>query len=228
MLDVVLVTENQKCMEKLNDKLYYLNKNIKEVCKIDNVIKLKKLILSKNIDVVLIDFNIYYSLKIKDYMYIKEKVKNIIIVNFNNNEITVNSNNIYKSISEDDMFLEIVREIVKDNNLIDENKLGKQIEKKMFSISYDNKYKGTKYLIDAIIIAKTTGNCDLEKIEKTIYSKVAQKYNVSIHNVKCNIINATNNMYYLCEEERLKKFLEVDKIYKPGPKIIIEKILSRI
>lgn len=173
-------------------------------------------------------FDIYSLLTIKEYMNVKERVKNVLTVNFTTNEIIENISKIYKSSNSEDIILEISKIINLRCGIINENKLKEIISQKLFSIKYSMKYKGTKYLIEATFIAKATGYYDLDKIEKIIYTEVAKIYNTTAHNVKCNIINATDIMYYSCEEEKLKEFLKTQEIYKPGPKTIISELLKII
>ena len=173
-------------------------------------------------------FDIYFSLTIKEYINLEENVKNVLTVNFTTKEIIENINNVYKTNSREEMILEISKMINLSCGIINENTLKKVISQKLFSIRYDMKYKGTKYLIESIYIAKVTGYYDLDKVEKIIYTEVAKNYNTTVHNVKCNIINATDIMFYSCEEEKLKEFLNTQELYKPGPKAIISEVLKMI
>lgn len=67
-----------------------------------------------------------------------------------------------------------------------------------------------------------------DNLEKDIYPIVAEKYGKTAHNIKCNIINATNMMTLECEEEKIMNYLKFNAPYKPGPKTIIFEILNRI
>lgn len=228
MINVVIVKESKKDVEELINTLYYLNENIKKIYSVCNTVELHKLLSTNNINFIIMSFDIYFSLTIKEYINIAENVKNILIVNFTTEEIIENINNIYKTSNREEMILEISKIINLNCGIINENKLKEIISAKLFSIKYSLKYKGTRYLIEAIYIAKVTGYYDLNKIEKLIYTEVAKIYNTTAHNVKCNIVNATDIMYYSCEEEKLKSFLNIDEIYKPGPKKIISAVLNKI
>ena len=65
-------------------------------------------------------------------------------------------------------------------------------------------------------------------LEKDIYPTIAHKYHKSVNNIKCNIVNSTNAMYFDCEEKRLMGYLNECCTLKPGPKRIIIAILERI
>lgn len=228
MVNVVIIKKNKKDTQKFTNDLLSLNESVEKIYTVCCFKELYNLLSIQKIDFIIMNFDIYYSLTIEEYIKVREKVKNIISVNFKTNEIIKNINNIHKNNNKQSMILEISKIINISCQIIDENKLKTIISQKLFSIEYSMKYKGTKYIIEATFIAKVTGYYDLDKIEKTIYTKVAQIYNTTVHNVKCNIINATNSMYYSCEEDKLKTFLRTNEIYKPGPKAIISAILNEI
>lgn len=228
MINVVIVKESKKYVDELINTLYYLNENIKKIYYVSNIVELHKFLSINRINLIIMSFDVCSSLTIKEYIRIKEKVKNTITINFNTKEIIENINSVYKASSMEEMILEISKIINLSCGIIDESELKRIISQKLFSIRYNMKYKGTRYLIETIYIAKSIGYYDLEKIEKIIYTEVAKIYNTTAHNVKCNIINATDMMYYSCEEERLKRFLNIDEIYKPGPKKIISTVLNKI
>lgn len=68
----------------------------------------------------------------------------------------------------------------------------------------------------------------LIKCAKCNYTYLARKYNKTINNIKCTIINATNSMYFDNEEEKLMKYLKEYSLPKQGPKQIILSILEHI
>jgi len=60
-------------------------------------------------------------------------------------------------------------------------------------LGYNWKYKGTNYLLEAIIYIYKNNNLDLlDNLEKNVYKYISCRYNKSINNVKTNIIKATN------------------------------------
>lgn len=95
-------------------------------------------------------------------------------------------------------------------------------------LKYNFGYKGTKYLIDTVYIlyySEIMYECNLEK---NIYPIIAEKYNLSIDNIKVNISNATDKMCYDCDEEFLKNYLEDYVFIKPTPKKVACAILKKI
>lgn len=129
-------------------------------------------------------------------------------------------------------FEKITREI---NDLIEmkesekysiEYKVHKELEKLNFNFSY----VGTQYLYETILILYNKYNDCFEdkKLEKNIYPIISKKYKKSVNNIKTNIINASNAMYYDCEYKILKEYFGVDYNEKPKPKEIVIKILNNI
>ncbi|MCR5187068.1 MAG: sporulation initiation factor Spo0A C-terminal domain-containing protein [Clostridia bacterium] len=105
----------------------------------------------------------------------------------------------------------------------------KRIINELLGIGYNIKYKGTQLLAEAICIAYESRNLAIvENLEKNIYVILAEKYNKSIECIKMNIANATNIMYSVCEEKKMKAYFHIVDDYKPTPKYVIVIILSKI
>ena len=66
------------------------------------------------------------------------------------------------------------------------------------------------------------------KLEKEIYPIISKKYKKSVNSIKCNIIYATNEMFFDCNQETLLSYLEEYSLLKPGPKKIIFSVLEKI
>lgn len=112
------------------------------------------------------------------------------------------------------------------NEIVVKNKIKQELKK----IAYNFSYKGTSYLVETIYILyrsfqKKPEECNLED---EIYPLVAEKYNTSANNVKCNIRNATDKMFYDCDEKVLREYLRDYEFSKPGAKRIAFKILERL
>lgn len=110
--------------------------------------------------------------------------------------------------------------------IVEEVNIETKIENELKKLNYNFKYRGTKYLKYTIYILykmNSDGNCDLKS---EVYPIVAQKYNSSVNNIKCDIRNATDKMYYDCEQKIVTKYVETN--LKPTPKMIIKAVLKRI
>lgn len=103
-----------------------------------------------------------------------------------------------------------------------------EIEEELKKLDYNFSYKGTEYLIETIYIMYAlmlSYDCNLEK---EVYPIVAEKYEQSVNNIKCNITNSTDKMCYDCDEKVLVNYLGDYKFSKPGPKRIIFAILKKL
>lgn len=100
-----------------------------------------------------------------------------------------------------------------------------EIVKELKKLNYNFSYIGTKYLISSVLVSYKLKKDEYD-LEHEIYPIVAKEYNKSINNIKCNITNATDKMYYDCEEKTLIKYINSNS--KPGPKKIICAVLKKI
>lgn len=103
-----------------------------------------------------------------------------------------------------------------------------KINNELEYISYNFVHKGTQYLAEIIYEIYTRRDICGYNLKKDIYPIIAKKHKTTEHNIKCNIIHATNAMYYECEEEKLMKYLHYYTVSKPKPKEIIFTILNRL
>ena len=83
---------------------------------------------------------------------------------------------------------------------------------------YNIKYKGTLYIIEAIMYVYNRNNFDfVDNLEQNVYKYISYKHQKIINNIKTNIIKATN------EREKEKMLL-----YKLTPKASIITILNKV
>lgn len=122
--------------------------------------------------------------------------------------------------------------IIEKNRKKSENEIKNKIESELKKIEYNFSYKGTEYLVETIYILyniKKENLCEHEyNFELEIYPIVAKKYNTSVNTVKCNIRNATDKMYYDCDEKILKEYLRDFEFSKPGAKRIAFGVLAKL
>ncbi len=113
------------------------------------------------------------------------------------------------------------------NYLNDYLKLSKkeQLRKILKEIGFNLNLSGTIYLIDCILYAnsfRSPGSS--EKLEKDIYSYVAQKNNTTIQKVKWSIERAIRYMHESHTKDTYKhveEYLAVEYPQKPTPKLVI-------
>lgn len=101
----------------------------------------------------------------------------------------------------------------------------KKIITELHNIGYNLNHVGTQYLAEAIFEIYKKKDDFNGNLEKEIYPLLSIHFQKSIHNIKCNITRATENMSYYCCQENLDKYFEG---IRPTTKTVISIILSRI
>lgn len=127
--------------------------------------------------------------------------------------------NIISKLEKDDILHRKIEEIIR-NIYISNNKgnIRAFISNELEKIGYNWKYKGTHYILEAIIYIYQSNNMDLlDNLEKNVYKYISYHYNKSVNNIKTNIIKATN-------------YIDKDKQYieNPTPKLVISDILNKL
>lgn len=104
--------------------------------------------------------------------------------------------------------------------------LRKKIVDELRKINYNLSYLGTEYLIDTIYFLIKYQKTYSYNLEKEIYPDIAKKYDTNVSNLKNNIRNATDKMYYDCEELKLEEYMGYS--LKPTPKRVIKVVLKKV
>lgn len=203
----ITTTEKETLDVLSNNHIDLIILNCFEAGNIDLIIKINKINYIRKPNILVITENV-------DLMYkIKKK--------FNNLEI------IYKSSQMKKLYNKMEEIISKISYLHEENTIQNYVTKELMKIGYDFRYKGSKYIYEAILYIYQNNNFDmLDNLEKNVYFHIANKYNKTINNIKTNIIKATNNIYNYKEEKELKKYFLID--IKITPKFVISNILNQI
>lgn len=98
----------------------------------------------------------------------------------------------------DEIFLNEFQYIVKSLRNIKSNNTVNNIKDKVYSylleFGYSFSHLGTKYLAHSIITIFIQNNDKNFKLEREVYPIIAERYNVTINNIKCNITLATKYM----------------------------------
>lgn len=117
--------------------------------------------------------------------------------------------------------------VVNNHKKINDIELKQKIKNELEKLNYNLSYKGTKFLEDSIYLIYTS---DMEKdnLTKEIYPIIAKKYNTSIENVKCDIIQASNNSYYECPQKVMENYFGYQLISKPKTKDIIYAVIRKL
>lgn len=104
----------------------------------------------------------------------------------------------------------------------------KQISVELEKLGYDFHYNGTNYLQDVILQMYLHDEFSVNSLQRDIYPIVSNTYNKSVHNIKCNINNATELMYCKCEQSKLKNYFNFYDDTKPTTKIVVYTVLNKI
>lgn len=194
---------------------------------------------AKDIDIILLDLKLpnYTGIEILEYLENNkfEKYKDSIIAISGELEflLKIRTNKyIYSFINKVSSFDSVLKEI---NNLIklkeaEKNSIEYKVHKELEKLNFNFSYIGTQYLFETIIILyKEYNDCfESKKLEKSIYPIISKKYRKTVNNIKTNIINASNLMYYDCEYKILKEYFGICDNEKPTPKTIVLQILNNI
>ena len=111
---------------------------------------------------------------------------------------------------------------------VDERYLHKKIHKYLEKFGFDFKLTGTNYLFDAILYSVIHKDEYLfENLEKNVYPHVAEKFNVSIANVKWSIIRSINNMNSKFDYKK-SQTLPIEFSEKITSKLLITEVVNRL
>lgn len=221
MINILIVIEDINYSKIMLNVLNKLSNNLR-FCAIasneeETIIALK----NHNIDIILLDVKldskIRYILKNNkcSIFFLKTKNYNVRYFDIDYKTLTIS---------------ELIAKFEKYKRLKDiQIQLKKErIQKELEYLGYNPNYNGTKYLMESIYILSSIDLDDNYNLEKEIYPIVAQKYNKSVHNIKCNIIHSTDIMVYDCQEEKLNKYMGFFCYSKPGPKKIMYSVLKNM
>lgn len=195
-----------------------------------------EIINAETIDLIILDLNLpdYSGIDILNEITCEYEDKyndSVIIVSGDNKLINKidNFSCIYSCIHKpysSNKILDTVNSLIKKKNCeIQSSKVKEKIILELKNLNYNFSYNGTKYLIDCIYEAYIIGDIYNLNLKRDVYTIIAKKYNKSINNIKCNITQATNAMYYDCEERIIEEYFYT---VKPKVKEVIFFILNRL
>ena len=108
-----------------------------------------------------------------------------------------------------------------------EKSLRSKIKHELKSLNYNYSYKGTKYLEESIYLLHKKGY-ENDNLSRDIYPIIAKKYNAKIETIKCDILQASNNSYCECEQEKMEKYFGLELAAKPKTKDIMFAVMRKI
>ena len=191
------------------------------------------MILNENELILLLDLDIDVSYEILNFIIDVElsKYKNSIILEGNLEKFIANNytfSYIYEYINSKNNFdklINIINELIKEKST---DSIIENIINELNYLGYDSTHKGTMYLIESIkYLYFNTYKTDCN-LEKEIYPLIGKKYNKTVHNIKCNITNATIQMYQKNNKNKLLEYLNIQKESEIKLKKIILRVLRKI
>lgn len=244
MINVLVVAKSITCWKDLINNVISQNEELKVVGIASTKKEITKTFSKIHIDIILLNEKNLNLNKILKSNSIKKNISPYSIIIVSDEFIDkdkFNSKYIYECVKyKENNFKDIIYttnalaniktnpKLINCEETIVEDVIKGKIKNELKYLGYNPSYIGTKYLIDVIYILYCSDNYYNNNLEKDVYPILARKYNRSINNIKCNIINSTNSMYYDGEEERLMNYLKEFSLPKPGPKKIILAILENL
>ena len=223
MINVLIVIEEINYSKIMLNMLNKLNNNIRFCAITSNKEETSIALKNHNIDIILLDSKLDSKIRcvLKDNKFsiflFKTKNDNVKYYDKDCNSLTIE---------------ELINKFDESKRLknMQEQLQKEKIQNELEYLGYNPSYNGTKYLVESIyILSNMTDDMNEDyNLERNIYPIVAKKYHKTMHNVKCNIINSTDNMVYDCLEEKLNKYLGFYTYSKPGPKKIIYAIINKL
>lgn len=125
--------------------------------------------------------------------------------------------------------------LCKLSNFINHNLICSRREKAtnlLTKLGFNFKLLGTKYLLESILYAHSIeGAASFEKLQRDVYSYVAEQFNTTSDRVKWSIARSINYMYEKSDKNTYKnveRYFSITYPEKPTPKLIISFIANTL
>lgn len=234
MVNTLIVDDNLNfSMQLINDISEIMDIKICKICTNGN--EALEILKNTEIDVIILDI----IMPVCDGIEVLNILTNLQKEKYNSSIIVISGDNSYipqlrdnplvydfitKGTCKEEMIHKIKKLIDKKNS---EDKK-KKIISELKNIGYDMRYKGTLYLIEVIFQVYLNSELLIDNLQKDVYPILSKIYHKTINNIKCNINNATEAMYYNCDSKKLKEYFNFYDDVKPTTKTVIYTILNKI
>lgn len=231
MLNVLIIEEDLEYSIKLFNFINQVHFDLRIIGIASNKKEVILQTTNHNIDIIIV------SLDINEYDEIMQIMKNnvdrykksIILIGNEKRELNEKEKNIvYEYCKKTKSFEEIknaMNKIIEEKTTGIQNEIKTQIKQELLNMGYDLSFIGTKYLIEVIFYLYNNRELvHLHSYEKYVYEPIGKKYGKTGHNVKCNIVNATEKMYL----NRSKNGMLAIMSDNLKPKKIITNILEKV
>lgn len=230
MINILIVEKDLNYSIKLMNNISQSNADVRLSGIATTITSALNIIKNDLIDIILINDEMMKKIKSP---YLK-KFKNSIIVLTDNTttKFTQNDTYSYPTINKKDNVITLNKKIndiiIQTRNLYNTKDLRTLITDELTYLGYNPSYKGFQYLVETIYILNNLEDYYDDNLSRDIYPLVAEKFNTSPKNVKYNIRNAIEVMYFDCDENKLSTYLGLDISNKPKTKTMICAIENNI
>lgn len=240
MLNMLIADDNIYYAKTLMDYINANNDNVR-VCNIsiDGKETLDLLNNNDKIDIFLLDLKmpVYNGIEILNYLDESKKIKyqkSCIVISGEIdmvNQIVENTivyNYIYKSHSITQI-MTLISQLIQAKSEVQKNEhINSRIDEELEILHFNPLFLGTRYLKECIYYIIKNSKKDFDNLKRDVYPLIAYKHKKTVNNIKCNINSSVNAMYFDCEIEKIIKYFNFSKDYKPTTKLIINTIVNKI
>lgn len=235
MLKLLVVEDNVVESKQIINYISQNNDNIKLYCIAYSYKEAIEVIKNKIVDIVLLDLNLpdISGMEILKYIEknkIKKYINSILIVSGRHDLISLMSQNqyVFSYVTKPYSLENIQSKLASMINYKNDENIIEKINNELKILHYNFSYNGTRYLSETIYEIYRRKNKNSDNLKKNIYPIIAIKHQKSIETICGNIKQATNAMYFDCEENVLKKYFHYSYCIKPKVKEVIFTVLSNI
>ncbi len=236
MVNILVVEDDVIQSKQIINYISQKNKNIKLYGMADSGEETLTLLLSGEIDIIILDLKLTGINGVEIIQTIEhenmERYKNSIIIVSGEEDMikeVKTSPYVYKYFLKPVDMRDINETI---NNMIQEKKytdiIREKIANELNKLNFNFTHEGTNYLLEYIYQVYKMKIIDNMNLSKTIYPIVARKYKKSQNTIYGDIKQAINSMFNTCSKETLKEYFNYNFFIKPRPKEIIYTILNKI
>lgn len=217
MIKVLIISKDfTYCKNIINTILCRFN-NIQIKYILENINEAIYIVYKKQIDLLLIDLSITEQYYLKTFIKLENLCRDrkiILIPIINKSDIELE--NLYKNI----------QSIIKKSNENIRNKdISSVFRNELTKLGFNFKYKGTIYMLEALMYIYRNNIDLLDNLEKCVYKSIAFNKHKTEQNIKTNIVKATNLAYLYQDKQVFIDYFSSD--LKPTPKVILSTILMK-
>ncbi len=217
MIKVLIISKDfTYCKNIINTILCRFN-NIQIKYILENINEAIYIVYKKQIDLLLIDLSITEQYYLKTFIKLENLCRDrkiILIPIINKSDIELE--NLYKNI-------QLI--IKKSNENIRNKDISSVFRNELTKLGFNFKYKGTIYMLEALMYIYRNNIDLLDNLEKCVYKSIAFNKHKTEQNIKTNIVKATNLAYLYQDKQVFIDYFSSD--LKPTPKVILSTILMK-